>query len=160
MLCVARRASMRHHCAMQTTTNATHDAPRVDANVARYDDALARDIARRDHERAQHERERDARRRAYDVATRDMPLTLALRERLLARPTHSERAFLARAPRVHVDASMGTCDEHGRPWVGRFRCRTCDPTLNAWESRAPHARAHLARDPSCHHPLVRCAHKW
>lgn len=131
-----------------------HDA------TMRYDARLALDIARRDAQHDASQRERDARRVAYDVAMRDTPIGAALRTMRVPTSPTSGRVFAPKAPRPLRAPNMGTCDEHGKPWVGRFKCQRCDPTRNAWESRAPSLASHKAADPACHHPLVRCSHKW
>lgn len=107
-----------------------------------------------------HQLERDARRAHYDGALASQPITLALRAlRVPPSPTMNATTF-ARAIRVHHDWSGGTCDEHGKPYVGRYKCNVCDPSRNAYETRAPNLASHKTADHSCHNALVKCSHKW
>lgn len=112
-----------------------HDA------TMRYDARLALDIARRDVAHDATQCERDARRVAYDAAMRDMPIGLALRTMRVPTSPTSGRVFAPKAPVAHKETRL----ERGP---------------NAWESQGDHARAHLRPDRGCHHPLVRCSHKW
>lgn len=142
---------MAHHLAMQRdepTTNATtHD---VDANVARYDARMARDVAQRERDAQRAQRERDERRRAYDALLDASPITTRLRELRYAnaRSDLANRAFVERATRIRD--------------VGPPPPRTIarDVTPNEWEAQGPHANAIKRPDRACHHPLVKCAHKW
>lgn len=129
-------------------------------DVGTYDTHLARDIATRDATHDAHQSERDARRADYDNALRDMPLTLALRALRVPTSDQSQSAYPRRAPKMHTNWSDGTCHEHGKPWVGKYRCRVCDITKNAWESRGAHMGAHKAPNHACPTTLVKCHHKW
>src|SRR6266568_5264604 len=127
--------------------------------LANYDARLAHDIDARDALANASQRERDARRADYDVAQSSQPITLALRALRVPPSPQSNNAW-RHTPRVHVDWSLGTCNAHGKPWVGRYACRVCDPTKNAWERRDPNLGGAKPPDHACHHPLVRCNHKW
>lgn len=100
------------------------------------------------------------RRDDYDAAESNMPITMALRAMRQPTSPTSGRTTFARTTRKHVDWSDGTCDAHGKPWRGFARCRTCDPRKNAYERRDPNLASHKTADDTCHHPLVKCSHKW
>ena len=121
---------------MQRDTTTHHDA-----TLASYDERLAHDIAQRERDANVAQRERDARRDAYDNALASTPITLALRERYLARSDYANRAFVPPPPRVYKPTRMPRGP-------------------NAWERNDVHVHTHKPSDKSCHHPLVKCAHKW
>lgn len=143
------------------TTNANASRIDANANVARYDVRMANEMAQRERDALDAQRKRDERRRAYDALCDAQPITQRLRETryVNARSDLANRAFVPRAPRVaRLD---GTC-------VGCLRpLRECDrdprkhaPTRNAWERMDVHMGTHKRPDPTCHHPLVKCVHKW
>lgn len=140
---------MRDYLAMQrdepTTTN-----PTPSALVASYDMRLAHDMAQRERDAQRAQRERDARRNAYDALLDASPITTRLRELRYAnaRSDLANRAFTSRPTRV---GDVG-------PPPPRAIARDVVP--NEWERMGPHLGTHKKADPSCHHPLVKCAHKW
>jgi len=148
---------------IEPPTTTTHDTCShvVDASIARYDARLAHDVAQRDCDAQRARIARDARRDAYVDALASAPITLALRERAFV-PRATPNAFAPRPPRVRrAPSDANACDMHAR--VGCTRCAQPTrgaPPRNAWETNAPHARTHMAPDPTCHHPLVKCTHKW
>lgn len=131
------------------TTNATPNVANV-ANVARYDVRLAHELAQRERDAERTQRERDARRRAYDAQLDASPITTRLRELRYAnaRSDLANRAFTSRPTRV---------GDVGPPPPRRVER---DIVPNDWEVMGPHLGTHKKADPSCHHPLVKCAHKW
>lgn len=99
-----------------------------------------------------------ARRATYDDRMANAPLTIALRERYVTmRQSNAQRAFMPRAPR---DARVMRCAncERALAQCERAPC-TRTTTRNAYE-RNDARNVHRAPDPSCHHPLVKCVHKW
>jgi len=96
---------------------------------------------------AQRQRERDARRDAYLDAQSSMPITLALRAMRVPTSRYASSAYPQR-PTPTYKPTRATLGTKGRP------------VPNEWESMGPHMNAHKAADPTCHHPLVKCAHKW
>lgn len=122
--------------------NTPHDTPRCAfvGDIA-HDATSCTSCIARDAFYATRQRERDARRDAYDARVNDAPITFALRERYAPPSRNANRAWVAPPPRVHRDTRMP---------IGP----------NAWEAQGPHMAAHKAADPSCHHPLVKCSHKW
>lgn len=128
-------------------------------DVGAYDARLAHEIAQRDLAYATRQRERDARERAYLDALSWAPVTTALRERRNV-PLASQRAFMPTPPRPHRDWADAPCPTHGPGCKRCARPARGAPMPSAWEANAPHARTHMAPDPSCHHPLVKCSHKW
>jgi hypothetical protein len=129
---------------MQRTTTAPHQRDDV-ANVARYDDRLARDIAQRERDAQLAQRERDARRAAYDHAMANAPsVARVLADYRATRESPAQRALRERMARQNV---------------GRSPKNTPVRTPNLWERDAPRD-VHRETDRACHHPLVKCAHKW
>lgn len=116
----------------------------LDAYLAPHErDALAQRT--RDANDAQ--RARDARRDAYANALAHTSLRDALAQRYVAPSATSHNAW-----------------RHTTPTYTPTRDKLCapgrTPIPNAWEERGPHLAAHKKADPSCHHPLVKCVHKW
>jgi len=119
------------------------DANALDAYLAPHErDALAR----RERDARDAQRARDARRDAYANALAHTSLRDALAQRYVPPSATSSNAWRHTIP-VHKPS---------RPTLGAKGA----PEPNAWETQGPHARAHLAPDKACHHPLVRCSHKW
>lgn len=120
------------------------DANALDAFLAPHErDALAR----RERDANAHQRERDARRDAYANALTHTSLRDALAQRYVPPSPTSHNAWRHTTP-TYTPTRDALCAP------GRT------PLPNAWENQDPHARTHLRPDPTCHHPLVKCVHKW
>lgn len=152
-LVIDANASKCDYLAMQRDTPPTN-APRHDvvgvAQIARYDVRLAHDVAQRERDALDAQRQRDARRDAYNASLDASPITMRLRELRYAnaRSDLANRAFVERNVRV------GPLPPAPPRVVAR------DVTPNDWEAMGPHVHTHKKADPSCHHPLVKCSHKW
>lgn len=91
------------------------------------------------------EHERNARRTAYDAMIAGMSMTQMVRASHAERVSLTQRKENERIARQRNGVPKRNVDRRDRP--------------NLWEQDAPRD-VHLATDKACHHPLVKCHHKW
>jgi hypothetical protein len=164
MLCVDVIVRAWHYCVVTNThpTNATRPTCVAFASTLGHAFATCPTCIARDAYDAQRERERRERNDAYVTTYARMPIARALRDmRERERAPHVVSAW-TRRQREHVDDP--TCVTCLRPQrvCDNPKTRPCtrDMTRNAWERSDVHLGTHKAPDPTCHHPLVKCVHKW